>query len=98
MLFHDLPQAERREWYEKLAWQRNAFHGDKIPDAPWHNKTLQKTYILLTDDHAMPLDFQVGMLKEVIDETWVVKSLGSGHEPMISRPKELADVLLAPRY
>jgi hypothetical protein len=98
MLFNDVPPEEQRYWYEQLGWHRNAFHGETIPDAPWHLKTLQKTYILTTDDATAPLDFQLTMLKGVIDETWAVRSIHSGHEPMVSQPKDLADVLLAPRY
>lgn len=98
LFFNDLAPAEQIYWYGELAWHRNAFHGDSIPDAPWHLKTLPKTYILTTNDATASLDFQLTALKGVIDETWAVKSIHSGHEPMLSRPKELTDVLLAPRY
>lgn len=98
LLFNDLPESAQRYWYEQLAWQRNGFEGDTIPDAPWHLKTLPKTYILTTLDAAATLDFQMMALKGVIDETWSVRSIHSGHEPMLSKPKELTDVLLAPRY
>jgi hypothetical protein len=98
MLFSDLSPAEQEYWYSQLAWQRNAFQGNTIPDAPWHLKRLPKTYILTTEDLTAPLAFQLDMLKGVIDESWAVRSIRSGHEPMLSRPKELADVLLAGRY
>lgn len=98
LLFNDLSEQDQRYWYEQLDWQRNGFEGDTVPDAPWAIKSLPKTYVLTTKDAVANLNFQMMALKGVVDETWSVRSIHSGHEPMLSKPKELTDVLLAPRY
>lgn len=97
ILFSDLTPDEQKYWLSEFEPQRNAFHGETIPDAPWH-LSVPKTYIVCTDDKTASIDFQLTMLKGVMDETWSVKSIKSGHEPFLSRPAELAKVILAPTY
>lgn len=49
-------------------------------------------------DQTATLQFQFAMLQGVIGESWSIKSIKAGHEPMISRPGELARVLVAETY
>ena len=95
LLFSDLQPAAQKHWLSKFAWHRNDFTAKTVPDAPWH-LSIPKTYIITTGDKAATPEFQFKMLMGVMDETWTIKSISSGHEPFLSQPKVLAEVLLQP--
>jgi hypothetical protein len=87
--------AAQKHWLSKFEWQRNDFTAEAVPDAPWH-LSIPKTYIITTDDKTATVEFQFQMLQGVIDKTWSIKSIKSGHEPFLSQPANLAKVLLQP--
>ena len=87
--------AAQKYWFSKFEWQRNDFTAEIVPDAPWR-LAIPKTYIITTDDKTATVEFQFKMLQGVIDKTWSIKSIKSGHEPFLSQPANLAKVLLQP--
>jgi len=97
LLFSDMDATAQKHWLSKFEWQRNDFTAETVPDAPWH-LSLPKTYIVTTDDKTATVEFQFQMLLAVIDKTWSIKSIKSGHEPFLSQPETLAKVLLQPTY
>ncbi|KAL8830818.1 MAG: hypothetical protein Q9191_001216 [Dirinaria sp. TL-2023a] len=97
LLLNDLEPDAQMHWLSKFEWHRNDFTSETVPDAPWH-LTVPKTYVITTDDKCASPDFQLQMLKGVIDSTWSIKSIKSGHEPFLSQPGNLAKVLLQPTF
>lgn len=97
LLFSDVRRSQREQWQSKFEWQRNDFSIETLPHAPW-DLPIQKTYILTIDDLVAPYNFQSHMLSQVIDKTWSVKSIKSGHEPFVSNPKGLAKLLTQPNF
>ena len=97
LLFSDLEPATQKHWLSKFEWHRNDFISETVPDAPWH-LAVPKTYVITTDDKCASTDFQLHMLKGVIDSTWSIKSIKSGHESFLSQPENLAKVLLQPTF
>ena len=54
----------------------------------------ERLYIRCTGDNALPL-FVQNMMTENSGQDWTVKDLvGSSHSPFLSRPKELAGLLM----
>ena len=45
------------------------------------------------NDTAAPITFQINMLQTVIDTTWTLKSIHTGHEAFLSNPHGLAQLL-----
>lgn len=97
VLLNDLEPDAQIHWLTKLEWHRNDFTSETFPDAPWHLE-VPKTYVITTDDKCASPDLQLQMLKGVIDSTWSIKSIKSGHEPFLSQPGNLAKVLLQPTF
>ena len=89
--------AAQKYWLSKFEWHRNDFTAEIVPDAPWR-LAIPKTYIITTDDKTATVEFQFKMLQGVIDKTWSIKSIKSGHEPFLSQPANLAKVLLQPTF
>ena len=52
-----------------------------------------KTYIVTTEDVAMPMNAQDAMIESVRDDTWSVQHIASSHSPFLSRIKELVEIL-----
>lgn len=52
-----------------------------------------KTYIITTEDVALPVEQQEAMIESVRDGTWSVKHIASSHSPFLSRIKELVGIL-----
>ncbi|KAI0970006.1 Alpha/Beta hydrolase protein [Xylaria arbuscula] len=95
LLFSDMDEAAQIHWLGKFAWHRNDFTAETVPDAPW-TLSVPKTYIVTTGDKTATVEFQFQMLQAVIDDTWTIKSIRSGHEPFLSQPAALAKVLVQP--
>ena len=95
LFYHDLPEAEGEEWVRKLTKQSSkAFtEGRDITYAGW--KDVPVWHVLTADDKALPLEMQrvfIDMVKDDITPT--VREVASSHSPMLSRPKELADIIV----
>ncbi|KAI1304706.1 hypothetical protein F5Y03DRAFT_406718 [Xylaria venustula] len=95
LLFSDMDEAAQMYSFGKFAWHRNDFTAETAPDAPW-TLSVPKTYIVTTGDKTATVEFQFQMLQAVIDDTWTIKSIRSGHEPFLSQPAALAKVLVQP--
>ena len=96
LLFGDMDEATAKKWIAKSAWQYNDFDDDEIvPDASW-KLSVPKTYIVTMNDETAHTTFQLDMLKSVINRTWAIKTIPSGREPFLSRPKDFVQVLLQP--
>ena len=52
-----------------------------------------KTYIVTTEDVAMPAELQNAMIESVRDDTWSVKHIASSHSPFLSRIDELVSIV-----
>jgi pimeloyl-ACP methyl ester carboxylesterase len=55
-------------------------------------RSMPTSYVLLTRDQALPLDAQRELLRNIGDPD--VVELDSGHDAMVSHPRELAEILL----
>lgn len=97
LLFSDLDTTTQAYWLSQFEPHRNDFTAETVPDAPWH-LSIPKTYIISTKDQTATVQFQLGMLQGVMDETWSVKTISAGHEPFLSQPVNLAKVLLQPTF
>jgi pimeloyl-ACP methyl ester carboxylesterase len=76
------------EWATgKLRLQSQQIFGHPITDAAW--RKLPNSYVLLTQDQALPPDFQ-RMFAAQADE---VREFASSHSPFLSRPEDLAELL-----
>jgi len=74
---------------DRLRLQSQSVLGPAITDAAW--RKLPSTYILTTEDRALPPDFQ-RMFAAQADE---VREFASSHSPFLSRPDDLAELLVA---
>ncbi len=87
--YHDCSDA-RASWAEaQLRPQSQAVLATPIRAAAWRRHP--STYVLTTDDRALPPDFQRQFLSQATD----TRELASSHSPMLSMPGELADTLVA---
>ena len=76
------------QWAERqLRRQSQAVLAHDTGEAAWRH--LPSSYILTTQDHALPPDFQ-RMFAAQADETYEIES---SHSPFLSRPDELAELL-----
>lgn len=77
-------------WAEaQLRLQSQAVMAPGITAAAWHD--LPTTYIVTTQDQALPPDFQ-GMFAQQADKVYHFEA---SHSPMLSRPADLADLLIS---
>jgi pimeloyl-ACP methyl ester carboxylesterase len=96
LFYHDLPPEEGDEWVAKLRKQstRAFTEGRDIMYPGWQDVPV---WMLITaDDKALPVEVQrmfVGMVKDTADVT--VREIDSSHSPMLSKPKEVVNFLLA---
>ena len=63
--------------------------GEKVTTAAW--KTKPSYFIVAGNDGMMATDLQLTMAKKISAKTVVLKT---GHAPMLSKPQEVADVIL----
>ena len=63
--------------------------GEKVTTAAW--KTKPSYFIVAGNDSMMATDLQLTMAKKISAKTVVLKT---GHAPMLSKPQEVADVIL----
>lgn len=72
----------------RLRLQSQAIFGHPITEAAW--RSVPSTYLLLTQDMALPPDFQ-RMFAVQADE---LREFASSHSPFLSRPDDLAELLV----
>jgi pimeloyl-ACP methyl ester carboxylesterase len=85
-----LPSAEAKLLEHKQGPINTRNFQDKIKNAAWHNKPAW--FILTTEDQMIDPSVQALMAKRMAA---VVTSLPTSHVAMLSRPKEVADVILS---
>lgn len=73
----------------QLRYQSQSIFGHPITQAAW--RSIPSTYLLLTQDNALPPDFQ-RMFAVQADE---VREFASSHSPFLSRPDDLAELLIS---
>ncbi len=73
----------------RLRLQSQAIFGHPITSAAWRG--LPSTYVLLTQDQALPPDFQRMFAAQAGD----VREFASSHSPFLSRPDDFAELLVA---
>jgi pimeloyl-ACP methyl ester carboxylesterase len=93
--YHDLPEAEGDEWVAKLTKQSSrAFtEGRDVTYAGWQDVPVWM--LITTEDKSLPAEMQrmfAGMVKDTADLT--VREIDSSHSPMLSKPKEVVELLL----
>jgi pimeloyl-ACP methyl ester carboxylesterase len=95
LFYHDLPAVEGDEWVAKLRKQSTkAFtEGRDVMYHGWQDAPVWT--LITTEDKALPAEVQrmmVDMVKDQADIT--VKEIASSHSPMLSKPKEVVDIIL----
>lgn len=84
----DLPAGERAVVYATQGpWASTAL-SDKVSNAAWKTKP---SWYIAVDDRMLPADYELKIAKRINATTTTLKA---GHVPMLSKPKEVADVII----
>lgn len=89
-IYHDLQPEEAKYWASKIIDQSYAVQTTPITLTAY--KHIPSTYVIAEDDHAVPLQYQEMFAGTAGAE---VKKIYSGHSPQLSKPEELADLVVA---
>ena len=85
----DLPAAERALVYATQGPWNSAALGETVASPAWKTKP---SWFIAVNDRILPADYELAIAKLIKAKT---TSLPSGHVPMLSRPKEVAAVIIA---
>ena len=88
--YQDCDEATARRAFERLRPQSMTVFTEPCPIETWPD--VPSTYILMTDDRAVGQDWSRRVARDRLHADLV--ELGGGHSPFLSRPAELADVLV----
>jgi pimeloyl-ACP methyl ester carboxylesterase len=84
----DLPAGERALVFATQGpWNSTAL-GEKVPAPAWKNKP---SWFIAVNDRILPADYELAIAKHINART---TTLPSGHVPMLSRPQEVAAVIV----
>ena len=89
-----MEESAQKYWTAQLRAQNK--RGGMFPagQACW-DVAVPKHYLFTTNDEATDPALQLKMFGAVQDASWSVSVLDSGHEPFLSRPDELANLLVS---
>lgn len=87
-LCNDLTSEQTSEIVKRFTPEARLLYTTKVN---YNNLDIKKLYIKLTNDKGFPVQLQDKMIKNLT--TQKVVTLDSGHLPMISKPKELSEIL-----
>jgi pimeloyl-ACP methyl ester carboxylesterase len=85
----DCDDATTAQALERLAWQSASVTQQPVQTAAWHD--VPTTYLVCTQDCATPPARQ----REFARRAGSVVEIEAGHHPFLSRPREVAELLLA---
>ena len=95
-LYQDLDPDDAKQWVSRL--MKHSCHTRDTREGVYSGwKDVPLWYILCTDDQTVPPAFQEMMIEMVRKENptgATVRDLKSGHSPMLSMPKETADIFV----
>ena len=84
----DLPKAERAIVYATQGPWNSAALAEKVESPAWKKKP---SWYIVVDDLMVPKEFEIAIAKKIGATT---TSLTAGHVPMLSKPKEIAAVIV----
>lgn len=91
VFFNDLPELNAKRCYDKLTPQPLAVYLEK-PKIDVSQIACRKRYIACTNDNALGYEPCIEFARQL---GGTVESIEAGHDVMLSRPKELAELLAA---
>ena len=84
----NLPKDERAIVYATQGPWNSAALGDKVASPAWKSKP---SWYIVVDDRMVPKEFELAMSRKIGATT---TNLKAGHVPLLSKPKEVAAVIL----
>jgi pimeloyl-ACP methyl ester carboxylesterase len=93
--FSDLPKDEAEAWAAKTPHHSTVTFGGQLTYPMYHQ--IPTTYVHMLDDKTIPLEMQKGMVEAANKDKEgriTTYSMNGGHFPFISRPEELAKVVI----
>lgn len=85
--YQDCEPAEAEAAFARLVSEHPSTRTSRVTRASWQE--IPSTFVLCTEDQALSHDVQRQLASRITN----VVELHSGHSPMLSRPKELGDVI-----
>ncbi len=85
----DLPSSERALVFATQGPWNSAALAEPVPSPAWKDKP---SWFIAVDDRILPADYELAIATRIRANT---TRLASGHVPMLSRPRQVADVIVA---
>lgn len=96
MFYHDLPEAEAKEWVGKLRNHslKTLTEGGEHTYAGWTD--VPSFFVATQQDHSLPIDMQRMFVQIARDAgaDVTLREIDSSHSPMLSRPEETAEIVV----